>query len=342
MYYLSPSALGGDSRYAYAVGLVRTLENKLLTQHTINRLLEAGDLHTLKRELGETEYHHLLAISPDLRDFEKELHLGLNRVYTLLAAIAPEPWLINLLRLRYDFHNLKAAYKAKYYAENPSPALSDLGLLNKDLILQAVEQDDFRRLPEETAVLVSRVVAKLGSASQGTAVDIEFDKALYGFLYQEAINYKSLFLMMLFRQYIDFSNLKMWLRIKKRMGDKKLLQESVLDNGLIEKSRWLDFFDLGIGEISAKLAHTPYQKVFSEGLARYQQQETLSGLERLIDNYLLEYVRYARMVSMGHEPLIAYIWAKENEVKILRGILVGKLNDLPTEVIKERLPATYA
>jgi V/A-type H+-transporting ATPase subunit C len=341
MYYLSPSQLGGDTRYAFAVGLVRALEVKLLNQQAVNRLLDAGDIHTLKRELGETEYHHLPSVTPDLRDFEPELHQGLKCTYELMAAIAPEPETINLLRLRYDFLNLKAAYKAKYYGESAETALSDLGVVDKEQLLQIVEQDDFNRLPLGLADIVAQVIDRLGPEPEGAAVDMMFDKVGYGFLYQEALRNKLFFLQGLFKQYIDLTNLKIWLRLKKREADRRLLEESLLDNGLIEKPRWLDLYELGANELSGKLAHTPYAKLIAEGVPRYQQQGTVTHLERLIDNYLLEYVKQARLTSMGPEPLIAYIWAKENEVKILRNILVGKLNGLPAEVIKERLPAAY-
>jgi V/A-type H+-transporting ATPase subunit C len=341
VYYINPSRLGGDSRYTFAVGLVRVLEAKLLSQQAVNRLLDARDMHALKRELGETEYHHLLSVSPDLHDFEAELHQGLKRVYELMSAVAPEPELINLLRLRYDFHNLKTGYKAKYFGESADTALSDLGLVDKDRLMQMVMEDDFRRFPLGLSELVARIAAGLGSASRGAAVDIAFDKALYSFLYQQAKRFNSLFLQGLFQQYIDLTNLKSWLRVKKRKGDKRLLNEALLDYGFIERRRWLDLYDAALSDLPAKLAYTPYAKLINEGFSRYQQRDVLAQLPRLMDNHLLEYMNLARLVCMGHEPLIAYIWAKENEVKVLRTILVGKLNELPSEVIKERLPVVY-
>ena len=44
---------------------------------------------------------------------------------------------------------------------------------------------------------------------------------------------------------------------------------------------------------------------------------------------------------LGPEPVIAYLLAKENEIKIIRIIMVGKINRLPTEEIRERLRDVY-
>ncbi len=339
MYYISPSQLISDSRYSFAVGLVRTLEGRLFNQQTVNRLLDAKDIHTLKRELGETEYQNLLSFSPDLQDFEVELSRGLKRTYELMASIAPDPEKINLLRLRYDFHNIKAGYKAKLQGETADAALSDLGLIDKGLLLKLIEEGSYEQLPLGLSQPVIAAVTKLGTAASGSSVDMTFDGVMYEFLYLKAARGTSLFLKILFQQYIDLTNLKSWLRVKKREGDKKLLLAALLDYGFIEKSRWLNLYESSAADLPARLAHTPYSKLISEGISRYQQQASLTALQRLIDNYMLGYMEAARLICMGPEPLIAYIWAKENEVKVLRTILVGKLNDLPLAAIKERLSA---
>ncbi len=335
MYYLSPSQLVSDSHYSFAVGLVRALEVKLFNQQTVNRLLDAKDIPTLKRELGETEYHDLLSSG---RDFETELQRGLKRTYELITAIAPEPDLIILLRLKYDFHNIKALYKARMLGESAEAALSDLGLIDKNLLLQITEDDNYEQLPSGLNRPVIEAVTKLGSSPTGSSVDMAFDGVMYDFLYHKAEKAESLFLKILFQQQIDLINLKSWLRIKKREGNKKILLAALLDHGLIEKGRWLDLYELAVADLPAKLAHTPYARLISEGISRYQQQGSLSVLQRLIDSYMLGYMESARLICMGPEPLIAYLWAKENEAKVLRTVLVGKLNDLPLAVIKERLP----
>ncbi|MDK2799758.1 MAG: V/A-type H+/Na+-transporting ATPase subunit [Clostridiales bacterium] len=46
-------------------------------------------------------------------------------------------------------------------------------------------------------------------------------------------------------------------------------------------------------------------------------------------------------MAFGIEPLVAYLMAKENEIKIVRIIMVGKINNISNEIIRERLREAY-
>ena len=41
------------------------------------------------------------------------------------------------------------------------------------------------------------------------------------------------------------------------------------------------------------------------------------------------------------EPIVAYIYAKQTEIKNIRIILTGKLNNINSKTIKERLRESY-
>lgn len=46
-------------------------------------------------------------------------------------------------------------------------------------------------------------------------------------------------------------------------------------------------------------------------------------------------------MAFGIEPLIAYLIAKEHEVKLIRIIMIGKINQLSMDLISERLREPY-
>jgi len=66
-----------------------------------------------------------------------------------------------------------------------------------------------------------------------------------------------------------------------------------------------------------------------------------SGLEKALDDLLMSYIRSARLVTIGVEPLIAWLFAKETEIRNVRMIMTGKINNLPMDMIRERLRETY-
>ncbi len=52
-------------------------------------------------------------------------------------------------------------------------------------------------------------------------------------------------------------------------------------------------------------------------------------------------LREAKMFALGPEPIIAYVMAKENEVRNVRIIMIGKKNGVATAEIAERLRESY-
>lgn len=60
-----------------------------------------------------------------------------------------------------------------------------------------------------------------------------------------------------------------------------------------------------------------------------------------MDNYLIELIKPSLTINFGPEPLFSYVLAKEAEIKILRIIMVSKLNKLSPDAIRERLRDLY-
>jgi V/A-type H+-transporting ATPase subunit C len=68
---------------------------------------------------------------------------------------------------------------------------------------------------------------------------------------------------------------------------------------------------------------------------------SFSALNRETENYLTQFLKYTRYVTFGADPLFAYFAAREQDLNIIKMILVGKLNELPKEEMRERMPVTY-
>ena len=55
----------------------------------------------------------------------------------------------------------------------------------------------------------------------------------------------------------------------------------------------------------------------------------------------MSYIKEAKYKSLTMEPMAAYIYARETEVKTVRIIMSGKINGIDADVIKERLRDAY-
>jgi V/A-type H+-transporting ATPase subunit C len=81
--------------------------------------------------------------------------------------------------------------------------------------------------------------------------------------------------------------------------------------------------------------------VVSDGIEQLKVHGSFAPLERGCDDLMMELLRTSGRTSFGPEPLAAFVLLKEFEIRSVRAVLVGKLNGLPRDKIKERLPGAY-
>jgi len=70
-------------------------------------------------------------------------------------------------------------------------------------------------------------------------------------------------------------------------------------------------------------------------------EKSLSSFERWCEDLLIRKIRPQKYNSFTIDPLAAYLIARDNEIKTVRIILLGKLNQLPEDIIRERLREMY-
>ena len=77
------------------------------------------------------------------------------------------------------------------------------------------------------------------------------------------------------------------------------------------------------------------------GEAALSLRDSLSAFERWCDNRIIQAMKPQKMNAFSVGPLVAYVIARENEIKTVRIILTCKQNGLPEEAIRERIREMY-
>ncbi len=67
----------------------------------------------------------------------------------------------------------------------------------------------------------------------------------------------------------------------------------------------------------------------------------LTDFDRKSDDQLMEMVRGMKRISVGVEPIFAYLRARENEALTVRMILIAKLHNIPPDAIEKTLRKLY-
>ncbi len=85
-----------------------------------------------------------------------------------------------------------------------------------------------------------------------------------------------------------------------------------------------------------------YAVFLEDAINRLMQHKSFVALEKAINDFLIQVLKPAKYLSFGPEPVIAYYLAKVNEINLIRLVILAKLNNLPADLIKERLNNVYA
>lgn len=330
-----------EAEYAYATGRIRELERGLLDRVLLDKMIEASDLTSSLNLLIESELgtYGFDIYNPD--NFENSLNKELLNTYKLIKDISPHPFLYNIFVLNYDFHNLKVLIKSKYLKKKFTESLSQIGSITIENLILAIEEEKFTEIPVSFESAIRKTISEYNKLQDPEIIDLVLDKEKHTIISNILKNTEAPFLKKFVKITIDFDNIITSIRIKIRQEDIIFLKKVLIDDNGQNFIKIIDMFDSPLSSWTTKFAKTDYEKVVEMGLKAYQENNSLMEIERLRDNFILNFVKIGKYITFGIEPLIGFIIAKENDIKNIRIILSGKLNKLPSAKIKERIRDVY-
>ena len=323
--------------------MTRVIEKRLLTKAQIDRMIDAEDSEEVLKILRETEYSSSFGQMKDSYDYESLLSSELIRVYDLMRDISVEDVVIDLLALKYDYHNLRVMIKEKELEEDLSYLYLPIGATDFKAIKAAYDEGDKSKIPKNYKEAIDAVVKEYAESLDPQKIDIILDKFYYRHLYQMAKESEIKFFIQYVEDVIDFTNISSVIRLIRQGRDDKHFDDIMLSDGNIDKEKLME-------TVKEPLELEVLEKEFSDcrigpslikGLASYKETNRLTDFEKCKDDYLMDINKESKRVLFGPEPLFSYVFAKETEIKNLRIILVSKVNNISSHVIRERVRDLY-
>lgn len=327
--------------YAHAVGRLRVLETRLLDKAKIDRMIDSSSPKDVLKVLEETEYSNFMASVNRPEDYEIILKQALNNLYKLMYEITPEKLVVDVMSVRYDYHNIKVLMKAKILEKNLDSLLIPLGTVGIDEIKEYLSSKKANYINPIMAEGITKALEVFEKDRDPQKIDIVLDSYMYKDMLSKSIKLDYKFLEDYIVMQIDLTNIKTLIRAKRQEKQRSFLYDIIIDRGSIDREKYVQLLNEPYENIWKKLVGNPYEKILKEGIEDYINTGKLSSLEKLSDNFLMEYVKKAKYIAFGLEPIIGFILAKETEIRIVRIIMVGKLNKVAPEVIRERLRDIY-
>jgi len=328
--------MADDTRYAYAVARIRGMETRLLDRQWIERLLSESADGALKA-LSDSAYQEAMADVERPEDIEAGLTKATAETFDVVSAIAPDPSLIDLFRIRWDFRNAKSLLKASLLklAGEEVGVVRGAGTLDADALAEAIRDRSYTMLPAFLTDALRDAEEAYRDVGELAVVDEVLDRAMWARALQVARASGEEFLVRFFEAEIDLANVRTFVRIKDAGHDRADLGRALVPGGTLDAA----FFEGLLGEPFDALArrlefgrYAPAAEVF-----RDWSQEKTPLLELACDNALLAEAEGSRTIAYGIEPLVAYILSRRIEIKLIRAAMTAKLDGLERPSVEARM-----
>ena len=328
-------------QFTQALSRIWVFETRLLDRTKIERMIEAPSAEEALKILNETEYSNILSKAKRVNDYENILSYELKRVYELMYELCPVKDVVDLMSVKYRYHNLKVLLKGKFLSKDLSNLLIDLGIEDLKELKSIIDLDNFDDLKGYTKKAVIEVLKDFEENKDPQKIDIIVDRYMFDEMkdIKKKLDYK--FTDKLVLATIDLTNIRTLIRLKKQGQGREFAAKVLISGGAIDKDTLISIINETPENIITKLSTTIYSDIIKEGIESFKESNSASLLEKLSDNYIMDLMKGARLVTFGPDRILSYIYAKETEIKIIRIIMVGKLNNISQEVIRERLRDSY-
>lgn len=329
--------VGQDTRYTYAVGRIRVLESRLVRQDLFERMLTEKDpLLSFKLLSDSPDYSKEVSDLKEIKDFESIFLRQIKNTYKIITELTKDPQITELFIFRYDIHNIKVYLKTKFIRPIKVEPYIQLGLLSIEALTQKILEERFKELPFGVGDIVLDIIKNPQSD-----IDRALEKFLYNKFWDGFSKFKNSFLLRLYRMGVDLNNIKVAIRLKILNESNLKAQERFLEHGHLDREIFVATKEASLEDFVSIFKRTEYNEIVRDVIKNFEEEATLTRLERLSGDFVIDFIRKAKYFHFGIEPLIGYLLAKENETRSIKAIIYGKLSGLPEDLIRERVCKSY-
>lgn len=319
-----------EKQYIYAVARIRSKELQLLDDQFINQLMAAPGYNECLKLLLDKGW-----AKEGITELEQMLKHEQEETWDFISDLVEDMSVFDVLLLPKDYHNLKAAIKMVYTGSEDENIFLNHGSIDAGTILEAVKSQDFTLLPEHMRSAAGEAYRVLTETGDGQLCDLIIDKAALEAIYSAGKEQSDEVLKLFAEMKTASANIKIAVRAQRTGKSLEWIQRALAPCDTLDVEILARAAVSGFDEICEYLMQTEY----AEGVDELKR--SLSHFERWCDDRLIQRIQPQKYNPFTLGPLAAYLLARDNEIKTVRIILLGKLNEISEEAIRERLRIMY-
>ena len=323
--------MNDHSEYAYAVSRLRAMENRLIDDGVFQRVIESEDIESALKVLAETSYSTGLGDMKSPLDFDRLIERELVNSYNEVLSFVPDSDIVALLRLPYDFHNIKVLIKnlilVKDGGERSYRLLSNLGNTPTDVLILAIEGEDYKLLPHTLGSIVQKCLSTWEQTGNIMEIERLLDEALYEVMEDKAKELKMQHIEEWVRIKIDAENLRTLYRLKRLGAEAAEALKFIHKGGGIPPERFVQI----ISEPVEGWEHFLFSSNLSGVFASIQDS---TDIERALDEFSVRILSCAKYDPFSPANVLLYLCSKENEAGNMRIALVTVANNTDKDLAR--------
>lgn len=316
-----------SSEFVFNNARIKSMEAKLMSAQSVQRLLECKNLDALEHALADMGF--------SLEEgFEKMFVTEEKKQREFLDEFNVGGALDALILLKFDLVNIKKLLKAKL-SSKPYPEIAVEGIFKADELVCAIESDEPDKVLSGFGdpIKFLRKNAEDGKCSPHL-IDSLMDKAMYAYCFSRLKKKDKLMREYLVRN-VDFVNLDSFLRCKRLALSANFYHEGYIEGGRLK-------LDDAYGESDEKLKERIKGFELEEEALKTLDSGNIAAFEAACDNALFAYWKDMKNELFEVAPIVAYYMSKVAELKVAKVIVAGVKNGVESELIRERLRDVYA
>jgi vacuolar-type H+-ATPase subunit C/Vma6 len=148
---------------------------------------------------------------------------------------------------------------------------------------------------------------------------------------------------------IDLHNIKTFLRLRAVGEGTERLAALLAAGGFLEKEFFLRAHGSRLDDWIHELDRANkrgtgifYGRFFRQAIEEVENHHSFVILETRMADFLIGALRPAKTMVFGPEPLLAYWWARMNEMNLIRLVILSRMNHVPVDQVKMRINDVYA
>lgn len=323
--------------YLCLSAMLHARETRMLSREKALRMISAPTFEEAARMLVECGYEEMS--QKNAGEIEDSLTAHKRAIYEELSRMIPERDLLDLFRIRYDYHNAKVLIKSEAMKVDGTRLMSGEGRYSVEGLKEAFVREKYSDISETLAKAMKDASGELARTQNPQTAEFILDQAYFRELTDCAQKLAYPFVTGYVKLLADCANLKSAVRCIKLGKTGAFLEEVMIPGGNVKVESLYQCVDAD-----------SLQSCFEQGAlgkAAVLGTQVIGGapmtaFELACDNVVNTYLTEARKMDYGCEPVVGYLAALENEITAVRMILCGKLTKVDQEVLKERLRELYA